>query len=124
MNFSSLYRNKVVSAADAVSQIKSSSRVYLGGGAGVPIDLVHALTARHQELRNVDVLRLQNAAQQGQTQPLFKSGQAVQITQGPFAGLNAVYHMTDGESRAMVLIEILSKQCRLAVAPAHLLKAA
>lgn len=72
----------------------------------------------------VQVLRLQNDAQQGQPQPLFESGQAVQITHGPFAGLNAVYQMTDGESRAMVLIEILSKQCRLAVPPAHLLKAA
>jgi transcriptional antiterminator RfaH len=72
----------------------------------------------------VQVLQQQNATQQSQTQPLFESGQAVQITQGPFAGLNAVYQMADGECRAMVLIEILSKQCRLAVPPAHLLKAA
>lgn len=72
----------------------------------------------------VHTLRQQNAAQQCQTQQLFEPGQTVQITQGPFAGLNAVYQMDDGESRAMVLIEILSKQCRLAMPPAHLLKAA
>ena len=33
MDFSSLYRSKVVTAAEAVGQIKSGSRVYLGGGA-------------------------------------------------------------------------------------------
>lgn len=72
----------------------------------------------------VHTLRQQNETRQGQTQTLFDPGQAVQITQGPFAGLNAIYQMDDGECRAMVLIELLNKQCRLAVPPAHLLRAA
>lgn len=58
MNFSSLYRSKVVTAAEAVAQIKSGSRVYLGGGAGVPIELMHALTARAGELRNVEIVHI------------------------------------------------------------------
>lgn len=58
MNFSTLYRSKVVTAAEAVSQVKSGSRVYLGGGAGVPIELMHALTDRADELRNVEIVHI------------------------------------------------------------------
>jgi transcriptional antiterminator RfaH len=53
----------------------------------------------------------------------FELGQAVVITQGPFAGLEAVYQMSDGESRVMVLLNILSKNVRLAIAPASIRKA-
>jgi acetyl-CoA hydrolase len=58
MDFSSLYRSKVVAAEQAVAHIKSGSRVYLGGGAGVPIELMHALTRRAPELRNVEVVHI------------------------------------------------------------------
>ena len=53
----------------------------------------------------------------------FEPGQAIVITQGPFAGLEAVYQMSDGESRVMVLLNILSKSVRLAIAPASIRKA-
>lgn len=53
-------------------------------------------------------------------QPLFAPGQAVKVTQGPFAGLEGIYQMTDGELRAMVLIEILSKPVVLKVSPTAL----
>ena len=53
----------------------------------------------------------------------FELGQAVVITQGPFAGLEAVYQMSDGESRVMVLLNILSKSVKLAVAPTSIRKA-
>ena len=53
----------------------------------------------------------------------FEPGQAVVITQGPFAGLEAVYQMSDGESRVMVLLNILSKSVKLALAPASIRKA-
>lgn len=72
----------------------------------------------------IDALRSSNQAQQNQTHKLFEAGEHVQITSGPFAGLQAVYHMDDGERRAMVLIDLLSKTCRLAVSPAHLRKVA
>ena len=52
----------------------------------------------------------------------FEPGQAVVITQGPFAGLEAVYHMSDGESRVMVLLNILSKNVKLAIAPKSIRK--
>lgn len=58
MNFSNLYRSKLRSAADAVAQVKSGSRVYLGGGSGVPIELMHALTERSGEVRNVEIVHI------------------------------------------------------------------
>ena len=56
----------------------------------------------------LDVLRRGDPAR-----PLFSPGQKVRITEGPFAGLDAVFDLADGEARAMVLIELLSKQVRL-----------
>ena len=53
----------------------------------------------------------------------FQSGQTVVITQGPFAGLEAIYQMSDGESRVMVLLNILSKSVKLAIAPNSFRKA-
>jgi len=38
----------------------------------------------------------------------FTSGETVQITDGPFVGLEAVYQMRDGEQRIMVLLNIMS----------------
>lgn len=58
MNFSNLYRSKLRTAADAVAQVKSGSRVYLGGGSGVPIELMHALTERSGEVRNVEIVHI------------------------------------------------------------------
>ena len=37
----------------------------------------------------------------------FEPGQTVVITQGPFAGLEAIYQMSEGERRVMVLLNIL-----------------
>lgn len=47
--------------------------------------------------------------------PLFRPGQPVRISQGPFAGLEAIYQMPDGEERAIVLLTLLQRECRLAV---------
>jgi transcriptional antiterminator RfaH len=46
----------------------------------------------------------------------------VQIKDGPFAGLEAIYQLDDGERRAMVLIELLHKPSRITLAPASLRK--
>jgi transcriptional antiterminator RfaH len=41
---------------------------------------------------------------------LFKPGDKLLLSGGMFKGLEAVYMHSDGEMRAMVLIELLSKQ--------------
>ena len=55
-------------------------------------------------------------------EPLFSQGERVQLTTGPFAGLDGIYQMADGERRVMVLIEMLSKPVAMRVAPASLRK--
>ncbi len=52
----------------------------------------------------------------------FEAGQALVVTDGPFMGLEAIYQMHDGASRAMVLLNILSKPVQLAIAPSSLRK--
>ena len=65
----------------------------------------------------VEALRAREGTEQ--VRPLFAKGDAVQVTSGPFAGLDAIYQMADGESRALVLIEILSKPTHLPVDLRH-----
>ena len=51
---------------------------------------------------------------------LFEPGQRVLVTEGAFAGVEGVFQMDDGQARAMVLIELLSRQVRLPVTAAQL----
>lgn len=68
--------------------------------ARVDSQLIELLRTRTQEIEHTPV-------------KLHQSGDRVVITEGPFAGIEGVFEMTDGESRAMVLIELLSKVTRL-----------
>jgi len=54
-------------------------------------------------------------------QKMFKSGDTVVLADGPLKGLEAVYLEEDGEARAMILINLLSKPHTLAYDVAHLL---
>ncbi len=58
---------------------------------------------------------LQRNEQAMAARALFSVGEKVEVADGPFAGLEALYQMSDGEMRAVVLIEMLSKPVRLAV---------
>jgi transcriptional antiterminator RfaH len=49
--------------------------------------------------------------------PLFTQGQRVRISRGPFAGIEGVFDMRDGEQRVMVLIELMGKPTRLPIEP-------
>jgi transcriptional antiterminator RfaH len=61
-------------------------------------------------------------SRQSEPQPLFKTGERVQLTSGPFAGFEGVFQMSSGEQRALVLIEFLHKPVRVPIAPADLRK--
>lgn len=52
----------------------------------------------------------------------FVPGDKVLVNEGAFAGLEAVYHMADGEGRVMVLLNILSKDVKMTVSPANIRK--
>ncbi|MEO8934421.1 MAG: acetyl-CoA hydrolase/transferase C-terminal domain-containing protein, partial [Xanthomarina sp.] len=49
---------KAISAEDAVKVIKSNSKVYIQAAAAAPQVLINAMTARHEELRNVEICQL------------------------------------------------------------------
>ena len=70
----------------------------------------------------VEALRSHNDSAGRPPERLFNQGDRVQIKDGPFAGLEAIYQMDDGKRRAMVLIEILSKPSKLAITPNSLRK--
>jgi len=53
----------------------------------------------------------------------FEVGEQVVVTDGPFVGVEAIYHAADGEGRVMVLLNILSKQVKMSVQPASIRKA-
>jgi transcriptional antiterminator RfaH len=57
------------------------------------------------------------------TEAMFKPGEAVVITDGPFAGIEAIFQMADAERRAMVLLEILSKPVSMQIDSGQLRKA-
>ena len=42
---------------------------------------------------------------------LFDIGQRVVVTDGPFKGIEGIYQLPDGESRAIVLLELLGRPC-------------
>ena len=54
------------------------------------------------------------------TQGGLKSGQAVELDDGPFKGLNAIFQCYDGDERAVVLINFMQKHQRLKVPVASL----
>ncbi|RBW48276.1 transcription/translation regulatory transformer protein RfaH [Marinobacter sp. F3R11] len=54
---------------------------------------------------------LDSLAQQGG----LKSGAIVQLSEGPFEGINAVFQAYEGEERAIVLINFMQKQQRIRV---------
>lgn len=65
-------------------------------------------------------LQARSILQDHHPQRLFDQGDVVTINRGPFSGIDAVYQMTDGEQRALVLIELLCKPTLLRISPAHL----
>ena len=84
--------------------------------------LVH-FGARAAKVDNglVDLLR-----QREQAMPLdamFHSGDSVVITDGPFAGIEAIYQTADADRRSFILLEILSKPVSMQIDAGRLRKA-
>jgi transcriptional antiterminator RfaH len=54
----------------------------------------------------------------------FEPGDQVVVTNGSFVGVHAFYQMADGQGRVMVLLNLLSKDVRMLVAPSGIRKLA
>jgi len=52
---------------------------------------------------------------QPRPQALYQHGEALRITDGPFRDLLAVFEMQEGDSRAIVLIELLNKMQKISI---------
>jgi transcriptional antiterminator RfaH len=87
--------------------------VSFGTSPAVVGDGLVAELAKHHEARQAP-------------EAIFRADQPVLVTQGPFAGIEGIYQrlaqMPNGEARAFVLIELLSKSIALPIAPEHLKK--
>ena len=73
-----------------------------GGPTAVPEGLVEALMETQAALKNAGV-------QKDGLQRLLQAGHEVLFTQGPLKGMRGIFQQHDGEARAMVLIEIMSR---------------
>lgn len=85
-----------------VRSTRGVTRLLMFGNAPATVDisLIEALRVREEAAADV---------------PLFIEGERVKITAGAFSGIEGVYLMADGESRALVLVELLQKAARLPV---------
>ena len=70
----------------------------------------------------IATLRERAATQQADPITLFAHGDNVRITEGAFAGLEAIYQMNDAEGRSMVLLDLLSKPVAMTIDAASLCK--
>jgi transcriptional antiterminator RfaH len=60
--------------------------------------------------------------QQSNPQALFAAGDKVVITDGPFAGIEAIYQTADAERRSMILLSMLNKPVSMRIEPGQLRK--
>ena len=72
MNWDTLYRSKVTDVDTALSVIESGNRIYIGGGAGVPVELTKGLTARAPKLRNVELTHILTFAEAPYCKPEYQ----------------------------------------------------
>lgn len=63
---------KAVTAAEAVKVIKSYDRVYIQAAAAAPQELINAMSARHEELRGVEVCHLHIEGKTPYANPIYK----------------------------------------------------
>ena len=64
---------KSVSAEEAVKVIKSNDRVYIQAAAAAPQQLINSMSARHEELRNVEVCHLHTEGEAPYANPELKN---------------------------------------------------
>ncbi len=69
-----------------------------------------------------NLIECMQAMEAAEPQRLFMHGEKVQVKAGPFAGLEGVYQVGEGQARAFMLIELISKQVKLPIKPEELRK--
>jgi transcriptional antiterminator RfaH len=70
----------------------------------------------------IELLKAKESAANDEPARLFNPGERVRLLAGPFAGIEGIYQMAEGERRVMVLIELMSKPVAVGVSPTALRK--
>lgn len=95
MNWESIYRRKVTDVNTALSAIHSGDRVYIGGGAGVPVSLTQGLTKRHKNLKNVELTHILTFAPAPYADPVYHESFRVNAL---FIGANVRQAVKEGRA--------------------------
>jgi transcriptional antiterminator RfaH len=72
--------------------------------------------------RIINFLQENDAALRAAPAEYFTPGERLTVLDGPFAGLDGIFQIAEGEKRVIVLIELLARQVRVAVAPGSVSK--
>jgi 4-hydroxybutyrate CoA-transferase len=83
---------KFIAAEEALSLIKNNHRVFIHGGCATPQALVDALTARHSELKNVEITHLHTEGTAPYANPAYGSAFRVNVF---FVGKNVRPHINE-----------------------------
>lgn len=97
-----IHLSKLTDNWHSIRSTRGVQRLVTFAGNPLPVgdELVEALKARLTE---------------GESKPLFTEGEKVTISDGPFKDLEAVFCMSDGEERAIVLLTLLQRQQQIRV---------
>lgn len=90
------------------STLGVSQLVHFGTCAAKVDDAIVALLRQRELIIPVDTM--------------FHNGETVIITDGPFAGIEAIYQILDAKQRAFILLDILSKPVSMQINIGHLRK--
>src|SRR5690606_16126665 len=72
MSWETLYRRKVMDADTALASVLSGNRIYIGGGAGVPIHLTEALARKAGRLHDVELTHILTLAPAPYVAPAYQ----------------------------------------------------
>ncbi len=95
MNWQALYRSKVLDADTALAGIQSNDRIYLAGGAGVPLTLIEGLMKRADELEDVELTHILTFAPAPYAAPQYERSFRVNAL---FIGQNVRHAVQEGRA--------------------------
>jgi len=95
MNWETIYRKKITTVQDALSIIESGNRLYIGGGAGVPVALTQGLTECAPRLQNVELTHILTFAEAPYVAPEYQDSFRVNAL---FIGHNVRRAVQDGRA--------------------------
>ena len=97
MNWETIYRKKVADVETVLNVIESGNRLYIGGGAGVPIALTQGLTKYASRFNNLELVHILTFADAPYVSSKYQDNFRVNAL---FIGQNVRPAVQDGQSEA------------------------